>query len=119
MVTIESVPFLVTVHIVPSSGSSSSVCLILDATPEEQAVAVAAVHVAVVALLSNNHNEKAVTAVWKSGAGSVPVHLLPTVVQMALDAVEPAQQSYQLVMLQDSNESIRGQQWVLAPVLIQ
>ena len=119
VVTSESVPFLVTVHIVPSSGSSSSVCLILDATPEEQAVAVAAVHVAVVASLSIGSNEKAVTAVWKSGAGSVPVHLLPTVVQTALDAVEPAQQSYQKVVLTDSNESNGGRQWLQTPLLIQ
>ena len=140
-VMLESVPFLITVHIltVPStthsggsrwqlssSSAGSAWCWILDATPEEQAVAVAAVHVAVRMPSSPEKSiqQPIVTAVWKSGGGSVPLHLLPTVVQTAVDAVESAQQSYRVINAaavenrpQDAASSSR--QWLEGPLLIQ
>lgn len=103
LVSLHSIPFLITATIVPTNrnsddggggdditSSSISFVLVLDATPEEQAVSIASVHVAV---LPSNH---VVTAVWKSGKGSIPIHLLPLTIQTTLDASAVAIQSYRL-----------------------
>jgi exosome complex RNA-binding protein Rrp42 (RNase PH superfamily) len=119
-VMLESVPFLITVHIISvlPISSSSPWCWILDATPEEQAVAVTAVHVAV---MPRDKSQSVVMAVWKSGSGSVPLHLLPTVVQTAVDAVETAQQSNRVVGANNDRPQAAdcSRQWLEGPLLIQ
>lgn len=73
-------PVIVTVSLIPPADHSNTRILILDATAQEEACAVAQIHVAVV-------NRSAITAVQTRTQGaSIPWNALPEITQMALQS---------------------------------
>lgn len=96
VINLEEVPLIVTVHVIQTvndSGRHEQQVLVLDATAEEEAVSVSAVHVAVKRL---EKEAATVCAVWKSGSGSLPITLLPACVQAAISAAPVAVQHFKV-----------------------
>jgi exosome complex component RRP42 len=123
--TVEEAPVIVTVHVIPSSSSSTgggTTVLVLDATAEEEAVSTAAVHVAVrVQQQQQSSSAVMVSAVWKSGSGSLPMALLPACVQAAVRSAPTAVQHYKLQQQQIHSSTSSSSHRILLqePLIIQ
>ena len=90
---VERGPLIVTVTVLQSSLDTTTTtttnhrpvtCLVLDATAAEEACATAQVHVAVVPGTAKDDKTPTITAVRKTGTGSLPVALLPEITKLAL-----------------------------------
>jgi exosome complex RNA-binding protein Rrp42 (RNase PH superfamily) len=114
--TIPKLPIIVTTHVVQAttnviatgmlqedSKNDVTTSLILDATAEEEAVSVAAVHAVIVPTMTTtppprdeNRTSGIVGAVWKTLRGSIPMSILPKCVEAAMDAAPVAYQHFQV-----------------------
>jgi exosome complex component RRP42 len=100
---VERAPILVTVAVLKCKSAATSTTnkgpslpvhvLIVNATLEEEACAYCLVHVAIVTAADGT---KTVCACQKTGRGSLPVPLLPEIIEKALAATGPAVQQYQI-----------------------
>jgi exosome complex component RRP42 len=88
-------PYIVTVTLILVSSNTGSrvpqTVLVLDATAEEEACAYAQLHVA---LVSSDSGKVTVCGVTQSGAGSLPMALLPDCVALAVQALEGLSVAY-------------------------